>query len=511
MKAFIVLALVAVAASRSVDLDMYRMKSMYPSDSSLFQKERLWSDKLSRVHVPRRSFDFDFTHSSVFPYGDDSTSTEFDSNTWANRHVTILSLEELMAQPLFREYMRIPLFQQFWEQYPTVFQKYVESPLFQQFWTLPQFQQYFMNPTYFYKYIVPQIQIVAQTEQQTPFGYGYNHESNNIFGTRRQSVLGDYFNKIFSTRTARYTNPDVSSQYGYNTQIPTFGRNYLNKETNYKFLLEKMYRTLFVNKPVYGETTKVVTDVKIVPAHKEIRENPITGEMKVVFEEPKIVDVKVDQKIVPNNKIQTREFETETEKIVKENILKRLVINKHITHEMYSVLKTLPLHHVEEIARKLVKDVAFNFDSDVQTFPTRRFDGEMDLSSERIQSLEFETETEKMVKESLLKHLLISKHITHEMYTVLKTLPIHKVKEIVRKMVKDVSYNMDFDVKTFPTRRWDGQVDVSAEDVNDIIYRHKVNPFHSQWNNIDNEFVGDRYTPVVRDLMKVLGQRNVQY
>jgi hypothetical protein len=69
----------------------------------------------------------------------------------------VLSIEELLSTPLFREYLEIPLFRQFLTQHPTVFRRYVESPLFQKFWTVPQFQMYFRNPIFFYKYIVPQV------------------------------------------------------------------------------------------------------------------------------------------------------------------------------------------------------------------------------------------------------------------------------------------------------------------------------------------------------------------
>jgi hypothetical protein len=123
--------------------------------------ERLLTKELGNTHHRFNTLDFNpsttpsFYPSSSIYNGDDSSSSYY--NTYAQRRVSILSYEEIVGTELFREYYSIPLFRQFLEQYPTVFRKYIESPLFQQFWTYSQFQQYFRNPVYFYKYIVPQV------------------------------------------------------------------------------------------------------------------------------------------------------------------------------------------------------------------------------------------------------------------------------------------------------------------------------------------------------------------
>jgi hypothetical protein len=63
-----------------------------------------------------------------------------------------------------------------------------------------------------------------------------------------------------------------------------------------------------------------------------------------------IVDVKVDEKVIPR----TTQVEGETY-YVKETLLKKLLLNKVITPEIYELLKTLPESRVIEIVRDLVE------------------------------------------------------------------------------------------------------------------------------------------------------------
>jgi hypothetical protein len=63
-----------------------------------------------------------------------------------------------------------------------------------------------------------------------------------------------------------------------------------------------------------------------------------------------IVDVKVDEKVIPR----TTQVEGETY-YVKETLLKKLLLNKVITPEIYELLKTLPESRVMEIVRDLVE------------------------------------------------------------------------------------------------------------------------------------------------------------
>jgi hypothetical protein len=425
MKAFIVLALVAATAARSLDMDTLRWKDLKTKEDSLLWKEKdMISDKLfNKWTMPKKPFGFAKSLSSYYPYSTygDVTTQDFDYDTvpsthsgWFGRRVNILSIDEVVEHPLFQVFYRLPYFRQYWTQYPTVFRRYIESPLFQQFWTEPEFQQYFINPVLFYKYVVPQVQLFSRVE---PFGH------REVYGDRDVQV-GDYVNKMFDTtftpRTSRFHIPYVYNKYNtiYNTEYPTthFGRT-----NEYKYLLDKMYRNLFVNKPVVGETE---VKVEVVPVHKELVVDPVTGERKVVIEKPKVVDVQVDEKIVPTTDMLTPRHswaheETETDKIWKHTVLKRLLVTKVITPELYTVLKTLPVHHVRELVHRIVRDTDFNFDSDV--------------------------------------------------------------------------YNVDFD----PT------FDV---DVNDVFYRHKINPIISELYNKD--VTGDRYNVVLRDLLKVLKHRD---
>jgi hypothetical protein len=439
MKAFIVLALVSCVAARSLDIDTIRLLSKEKSHDLLL-KDRLLSNTHRFSPLSRKTLlnSFDYTP-STYTYGDDVESS------WAQRQVTLLDIEELVSHPLFREYLSIPLFRQFWEQYPTVFRRYVESPLFQQFWTVPQFMQYFRNPIFFYKYIVPQVQVIAQSVPYTTEGIynkypstSYNYDVQGYY-PRNHVTVEEYLNKIFGHGIERsvvspYSGYPYVSDYSDRYTTPFFGGRFNHygqglNAVSHKFLLDKIYKTLFVNKPTVGEVTQVRTDVKIAPAHKEVVVEPVTGESKVVYEPTKIVDVKVDEKIVPRSEINTvSPYDVERDVVVKDALLKRFLVNKHISVELYTVLKTLPLHQVREILRRIVPsvDVETIFGDDY-TYPTR-----------------------------------------HHAYT--------------------------------------GVEDVNNVDINDVLYRHKINEIVGQLYN--KEFVGDRYTHVARDLLKVLGHHN---
>jgi hypothetical protein len=202
---------------------------------------------------------------------------------------------------------------------------------------------------------------------------------------------------------------------------PTFGRRF-NKvnEFSTKYLLDKMYRHMYTNSvrpALVGDVTEVVTDVKLAPFRKEVVE-PMTGETKIVTE-PRVVDVNVG--VVPETEVHMTE--TETEREIKEHILRRMLINKHITYEMYRVLHTLPLHHVKEIVRRIDPTIVFD--------------------------------------------------------------PIYSR-----------YYNEEH---SFPTHH-------RFVDVNDVMERPEVNEILRRLTRDD--IVGDRYTPIVRDLMKVFRHRD---
>jgi hypothetical protein len=254
----------------------------------------------------------------------------------------VISLEELVSHPLFREYLQIPLFRQFWEQYPTVFRRYVESPLFQRFWMLPQFQMYFRNPVFFYKYIVPQVQIIAQTVVPTT-GEDFN------FGTTTTSRFNPYSTFGYTPRYNKWSVPMTES---------TFGRYPMTTTSHYKYLLEKMMNHLNMNKMGQHDITETFTDVKMLP-NGEVKEStfgkmvdPITGQDKITVGDVKLVN----EKIVPTmnfpmnfgvegmtNKYQMNKLFGNTQTI-KDILLKHIILNKIygdrkvITPEVYETL-----------------------------------------------------------------------------------------------------------------------------------------------------------------------------
>jgi hypothetical protein len=200
-----------------------------------------------------------------------------------------LSLEELVETPLFRVYWNIPLFRQFWEEHPVVFRKYVSSVLFQQFWTVPAFVQYFRNPVLFYKYILPQVQLIA-----------HRHETLDGLNFHRRNILhADILDKLFGGRIGE--NNWMTPSWMNRGEEGTFGRRHLDFQT--KHLLEKMIRNLILNGEKKVEET--LTDVRVLN-NGHVKEttvgkilDPITGEEKIT-----LGDIKVNiRNIVQNSEI----------------------------------------------------------------------------------------------------------------------------------------------------------------------------------------------------------------
>jgi hypothetical protein len=316
MKAFVVVALlVASVASQRMDIlqQLNKEKSLFKADRPLTVEDLLLKEKLGGHFLTTKT---------------NMMEQEYPT-TWGRHQVTLLSLEELVGTELFREYYNIPLFRQFWEQYPVVFHKYVQSVLFQQFWTIPQFQQYFRNPVFFYKYIVPQVQVIAQSVSRDQY------QNVDLFNTNKYESIVDRMTNKFSypygiqhQYNKEWTVPMTQQGYGIEgLQYPT-----MNSGVNYKFLLDKIYKHLNMN---YGkvEGIETLTDVKVLPTG-QIKEqvfgkivDPITGEEKVTRGDLKIVD----EKIVP---VQTLDFPVEkrmnriVESEMKDALLKRIYLNK---------------------------------------------------------------------------------------------------------------------------------------------------------------------------------------
>jgi hypothetical protein len=321
MKAFIVAALlVATVAGQSMDLmDLIKDKSLYkykPTHRSMSSVE----DLLLKEKLGRHVMDYN-TKDSVFDMEDMS------SVFGGHRGVSVLSLEELVSHPLFREYLQIPLFRQFWEQYPTIFRHYVESPLFQKFWTVPQFQMYFRNPMYFYKYIVPQVKVIS--ESVTP----YTTEGVYDFGTSTRFNPYTYqprYNREWSVPMSMSSMMGQRSTYDYPTTT-----------THYKYLLEKMMNHMNMNK-MGQDITETFTDVKMLP-NGHIKEqtfgkivDPITGNEKYTVGDVKLVD----EKIVPVQ--HNMDFPT----VGIEGMTNKYQMNKIFGHHNTENIKNILLKHI---------------------------------------------------------------------------------------------------------------------------------------------------------------------
>jgi len=270
-----------------------------------------------------------------------------------NERITLLSIQELYNTELFREYLNIPLFNQWFQQ--SVFQKYVASPLFQQFWTTPQFKQYFRNPVLFYKYVYPQLQAFNQQQQVNQYQPETTSTTgvfDRLHGINSEVYNGQYVRPVFGDRVVR-DNVDLDllrriqqqqsfrpQQTGYSTPVNTqiYGReNHDLNNAQYKVLLDKIYRTLFLNKQ--GEVTGIVkTDIKTLPGtHVEEQTvgkivDPTTGEQKITTGDVKIVDEKVVKVPEPARElVAPKKDHVDTivdGELKKEAILKKLHLNK---------------------------------------------------------------------------------------------------------------------------------------------------------------------------------------
>jgi hypothetical protein len=239
------------------------------------------------------------------------------------REKNILSLEEMLREPIFHDYLRIPLFRQFWEEYPTVFRRYVESPLFQKFWTVPEFKQYFRNPVLFYKYILPQVKII--TERIIP----------TTTMTDKLWDMDTTFTTPFTT-TSPWDLPFNKPEMNKWTVKPTITIPEL------KYLLVKIMKHLKVNnieKDLFTPTTDMWNLRNEETLKKVI--DPFTLREKVV---PVVGDWKVvDGKVLPLDipyGVEKKNFEFDTvfgkdrkTEILKELLLKKIILNKMLAEK----------------------------------------------------------------------------------------------------------------------------------------------------------------------------------
>jgi hypothetical protein len=224
---------VASVASQNLDLMKWKLNPYHKSLStyeSLLTKEKPWS-----------------------MYENTPTWNKFGLNSVFGQDDYVIPIEELMVHPLFQQYLRLPLFVKMWEEHPVVFKKYVESPLFQKFWTIPQFKLYFTNPILFYKYIVPQLQIISEIVVPTTTSFGVYDVPETMWTTPFSKYNYPYTYKYNS----EWSVPMMMGQKTYNPYKTT---------TNYKWLLEKMMNHLNVNRGIgMTETLNNVLDEQIVP------------------------------------------------------------------------------------------------------------------------------------------------------------------------------------------------------------------------------------------------------
>lgn len=253
----IFVALVASVAARSLDLktlNLAKEQSLVSTpvvSDDLLLKEQLINQKQNLVGQEN------FLDTTVLPV-DKTVGGIYDYSVVGDR---VLSIEELYTTQLFKEYLQIPLFRQY-IQYPS-FQRFVQSVYFQKFWTIPTYKTYFFNPVLFYKYVYPIVQLF-NTEINIPTtAYG---QEEDVLGLK---TLVD--NVLLKNKNV--------FPYAYNRfALPSAGLPFTTETTNYKFLLDKLYKNLYVNKPVVsGDFTEVKTDVKIFPTQE-----------KTLINEPKV-------------------------------------------------------------------------------------------------------------------------------------------------------------------------------------------------------------------------------
>jgi hypothetical protein len=244
--------------------------------------------------------------------------------TWGRQQVTILPLREIVQTSLFQRYMNIPLFRQMWNQHETIMHKYVSSVLFQQFWTVEGFAMYFKNPILFHKYIVPQLQVIAETMTE------YNYDS------MYPSIMEE--EQMFPSTYAHN-----KYQFPMNQQFEGLfnSHKYQSTPVNYKFLLDKIYKHLnlnngFVNK--VGQIEETLTDVKMLP-NGQVKEhtygkivNPFTGAERVTVGDIKLVDEKM---VMPVEKTMM-DYPVYGNKMMKDAILKKMYLNKIFGNKMYT-------------------------------------------------------------------------------------------------------------------------------------------------------------------------------
>jgi hypothetical protein len=425
------------------------------SVADLFRSNGLWG-KYDRVATPW------VLPRSYYPNVDD-VNTFVDPTTDVT---TVLTLEELVHHPLFREYLTLPLFRQHLSH--PLFQYYLTTPLFQKYWILPEFKTFFVNPYLFYKYVYP---VVYNTEShvfdqvKTDSLYPYNQwKTAGVYNTdlvTDRDVLDKYYGQRVNTGLV----DKLFNKY----EIPStiYGQQYngiFRHHLPYTYTMDKMFKHYLVNKPV----TEVVTDVKVFPDQDVEEEtykkvvDPITGEIKYIKGDFNVVDEKVIPFIGEDKKIDIEDilnkrpimdmdtlFGGRKHLNVKDTLLKRLYMNKVLYgdrkfDEVYpeisnlDILKEkeqLPLFDKLEKLNKIEKLNKLNrFEKFDNIFDVEKFNNgvnDMNMNIEDIYRPTFDsilknkdllTRVPLTKEQQMLKDFTMNKYNKYEMPTTFKTI-----------------------------------------------------------------------------------------
>jgi len=409
MKAFIAIALLVAAVSAG-PLDLFNKEQLIK-----LQEKALLNQKFGKIGGIRGLpvvGDVDFERMSL---GVEGLTGGLN---------TVYTIGELYNTELFQEYMTIPLFRQYMQY--NIFQKYVASPIFQQFFFSTRgFIQYFRNPVLFYKYIYPQIQALKiETEVR-------GIDSELVRPVDNTNVY-DFFRGIQGLNKNRFV--DVERRVlpfvpEYQTTTPFYGQqNFDVNNVNYKYLIEKIYRDLLLNKTPVTEVTE------FMPKNVERQIfDVITGEPKIQYQ-IKIVDGKIVRvPVFPVDKIVKEEIKEELVKdelkkdLIKEEIKKDLIkdtlykdtLVKDTLYKDDLIKDTLFKDNLvkEELLKKmLLNKMAFPMTEEYNTEILRRNApaGMFKINGE--QELLFPTmfNTQRFGKNMLLKKILLKKYLEGE-------------------------------------------------------------------------------------------------
>jgi hypothetical protein len=248
MNAILAVVIIAACASaqstRTIDLNnLLRRQSTDSTVSDVLRSAGLFGRHFNNRRVGDvvpSVYDDYLTPRSTYNYNDYVNRYDYDTTT------TIYSLDELVRLPVFRQYLALPYFRQYISH--PLFQYYLTTPLFQRYFRIPQFQTFFQNPILFYTYVYP---VVFNTEYNYDSVYPSTSSSSSV-----SSVIDRYLNQVPVVGVDSIYNNRYSNIFGRQQQSSSVLNRY---EIPYRYVLERLYRDYFVNRPI----TEVITDVRV--------------------------------------------------------------------------------------------------------------------------------------------------------------------------------------------------------------------------------------------------------